>query len=338
MTQEDYDISEEKPKNKKNKQITRIIIIIILIIILLFSFVWAGYIRCSKIPGMCQIYWGIQTFVTGIQQPNILILYDPTDINGLGNPYLLQKALTENISGGYHPQLKPITYFSKDTLQGVSLVIVDKARKISTTKLETLMDYVQTGGRLIWIGDAGVELEEQNERYATVQDITEDSNDTTQLGNWARVNGDWVLRFDEFLGVKYITNYCNLKECKTKEYEIPNGAKIKIKNPEQINGNLVANTSNSLTYGLKEYLPNNNDFAIVETLSAGYEAPLKLDYGTKLFSENYNGGLGPVFPLIVISNNKKVIYYAIPPEYFIEPEDKDKYYSIIENMLDGILK
>ena len=67
--------------------------------------------------------------------------------------------------------------------------------------------------------------------------------------------------------------------------------------------------------------------------------PLKLDYGSRLYKDsNVSYGSEGVFPLIILSNSNRVAYYAMPPEYLIQESDKDKYYSIVENMLYGLLK
>jgi hypothetical protein len=68
--------------------------------------------------------------------------------------------------------------------------------------------------------------------------------------------------------------------------------------------------------------------------------PLKLDFGSTHFdSEKISyGNEEGIFPLIILSNSNKVAYYAMPPEYLIEENDKEKYFSIIENMIYGMVK
>ena len=113
---------------------------------------------------------------------------------------------------------------------------------------------------------------------------------------------------------------------------------IKVLTPEQENGSLVPTQNNPFTYAMTQYLNVKDNFSIVKELSSNI-TPLKLDYGSKLFKNSTTAvSDSSVFPLIVVSNSNRVAYYAMPPEYLVEPTDKKKYYSIIEDMIDGMLK
>lgn len=327
---------------KRKKLLTKILIIIVILFIALYLFTWTGNIRCSKVPGLCGIYWGSQSLITGKSQPSVLIVYDPYDVDGLGNPYLLKKTLEDNKRVGVHPAIENINYLSPEKLNGYSLVIVEKAKQISTKNLETFMNYVSKGGRLIWIGDAGTEISKNEDKLLTTGDI-EGTYDSNIIGGWARLNNDnYMIRFDEFLEVRYITTYCQIKECIEKEYKVPgyNNQTIIIKYPDHINGKLVPSSKHPLVYALKDYLPTKDDFAIVELLRP-VVTPLKLDFGSNLYNnidKDVSFGQNGVFPLIVVSNSNRVVYYALPPEYLIEEDDETGYFSIIENIISGMLK
>ncbi len=322
----------------KKKLIWKIITIVLLIIILLYLMVWAGTLRCRSVPGMCSLYWGTQTLMTGKQQPSILIVYNPNDTEGLGNPYLLEKTIKDNKIIGMNVRLENINYLSEEKLKSEALVIVTRSRKISTPKLEMFMNYVSKGGRLVWVGDAGIELETQSDQYLTKGDI-EGSFDSNFVSGWARLNADnYMIRFDDFLGVTYLKNYCEVKECEKKTVSEYSGIVLEFKRPVTNNGVLVPSSDHSIVYGLRSFLEVRDDFAIIETLRP-ITTPLKLDYGSRLFSDQETSyGSDGVFPLIVLSNSNRVAYYALPPEYLIENDDEAKYYSIVENMLYGLLK
>jgi hypothetical protein len=296
----------------------------------LYLFTWTGNLRCSKIPGLCGIYWGSQSLFTGKSQPSVLIVYNPYDEEGLGNPFLLKKALEDNKRVGVHPAIENINYLSPEKLKGYSLVIVEKSRQISTKNIEIFMNYVSKGGRLVWIGDAGVEIDD-SDQLLTKGDI-EGTYDSNIVGGWARLNNDnYMIRFDEFIGVSFISTYCTLKECSNKEYEIPDytNEKIIVKYPNHQNGKLVPSSKHPLVYALRDYLQIKDDFAIVELIRPTI-TPLKLDFGSNLFIDtNTSYGTNGVFPFIVVSNSNRVAYYAIPPEYLIEEDDETGYYSII---------
>jgi len=324
------------------KLIWKIVLSIIVVIVLLYVLVWSGNLRCSSVPGMCGVYWGTQSIISGRDQPSIMIAYDPYDTNGIGNPLLLQSVLEDQNHLALHPTMENINYLSKEKLKGVSLVIVDKAKRLSTTKLKMFMDYVSGGGRLVWIGDAGTEIDNTTDKLLTTGDI-QGNYDGNTIDGWARLDSDnYMIRFDEMLGVKYINNYCNIKKCvvvpykQKKAYGVNNI--IKVLTPEQENGSLVPTQNNPFTYAMTQYLNVKDNFSIVKELSSNI-TPLKLDYGSKLFKNSTTAvSDSSVFPLIVVSNSNRVAYYAMPPEYLVEPTDKKKYYSIIEDMIDGMLK
>jgi len=321
------------------KMILKIAVVIIMIIILLYLLVWAGTVRCKSIPGMCSIYWGTQTLITGKQQPSILIVYNPSDIDGLGNPYLLEKTIRDNKIIGMNVRLENINYLSEEKLKNEAMVIVTKSRKISTPKLEMFINYVSSGGRLIWVGDAGIEKETNQDVFATKGDI-EGSFDSNIISGWARLDSEnYILRFDNFLGVNYLNNYCQVKDCQSKIYKVANGIELNYKQPTTNNGVLIPSSEHRMVYGLRSYLEVKDDFAIVQTLKP-MTTPLKLDFGSTLFDSDkisYGNEEG-IFPLIILSNSNKVAYYAMPPEYLIEENDKEKYFSIIENMIYGMVK
>ncbi len=320
------------------KLIWKTVIVILMVIILLYLFVWAGTMRCRNIPGMCSLYWGTQTLVTGKQQPSILIVYNPADKEGLGNPYLLERTIRDNKIIGMNVRLENINYLSEEKLKKEAMVIVTRSRKISTPKLEMFVNYVAKGGRLVWIGDAGTETETSMDMLLTKGDV-EGSFDGNIISGWARLDKDgYMIRFDDFLGVSYLTNYCQVKDCETKIHTVPGGLQMEFKRPLSNNGVLIPSSDHPNVYGLRSYLEVKDDFAIVE-VTKPMTNPLKLDYGSRLFKDtNVSYGERGVFPLIVLSNSNRVAYYAMPPEYLIEEDDKEKYMSIVENMMYGMLR
>jgi hypothetical protein len=324
----------------KKKIIGKIILAVVLIVVVLYLLVWSGNVRCSNIPGMCSIYWGTQSLVSGKSQPSIMIAYDPNDLNGLGNPELLQRVLEDQNHLAIHPNMENINYLSKEKLKGISLIIVEKSKKLSTSKLEMFMDYLSSGGRLVWIGDAGTEIDSENDKLLTVGDV-QGTYDTNIIGGWARLNYDnYMIRFDELICAQYIDNYCNIKNCKNIEYKSKSigNKKINILTPEQENGVLIPTQDNPFTYAMVKYLNIKDNFSIVKGLSS-HITPLKLDYGSILLKKDKTAiSNSMVFPLIIISNSNRLAYYAIPPEYLIESTDEKKYYSVIENMVDSMLK
>ncbi len=303
-------------KISEYKWLVRIVFLIIIIIIALFIFIWTGTIRCRAIPGGCGVYWGMMTLVTGKQQPSVLILYDPTEQKGLGNPELLKDLLSDRKGVAIHPSIADIRYLNSEQLKNVSLVIVEKARKISTLQLLTIRNYISQGGRVVWIGDAG-----------TIADT--DRGDMLYIGianpkenGWVRLTDtNDIIFFNRTIGVNYISNFCDVRDCAV---------------GDKYTGKLVPSSdTHPLTYGLRSNLPIYDNYSIVK-LTEPNPVPLKIDYGSSLFDKKkYN--YGDIFDAIVTSNSNRVAYYAIPPEYLAEPSDKEKYFSVIYNMFDGMV-
>ncbi|HOZ35476.1 MAG TPA: hypothetical protein PLK55_00635 [archaeon] len=304
-------------KQSEYKWLVRIIFLLIIIVAALFVFIWTGTIRCRSIPGGCNVYWSVMTIVTGKQQPSVLILYDPTDQKGLGNPELLKDLLTDRKGVAIHPSLADIRYLNSEQLKNVSLVVVEKARKISTLQLMTMRNYIAQGGRIVWIGDAGIEHNEDKGDLLYVGPENEKKN------GWVRLtDANMIIFFNRTLGVNYVANFCDIRDCDV---------------GDKFTGKLMPSSdTHPLVYGLKPNLPISDNYSIV-TLIEPNPVPLKIDFGANLRDTN-NNGYGDIFDAIVTSNSNRVAYYAIPPEYLAEDKDgENKYFSIIYNMFEGMV-
>jgi hypothetical protein len=348
------------------KDVSHVIILVALVGALFFLLTWSGVMKCRTVPGWCNIYWDI---VRG-GQPRIMIVYGDS---GMGNPDLLKETLADPTHAGIFATLEHIDRVSLGNLKQYDLVIVEKARQISSEKLKMFMDYVNGGGRLVWTGDSGTESESvirnpdgtatgnSKEFLFMDEDPSLDTNEHLLVGPWARKFGTTVVAFHEFLGVQYLTNYCSIKPCQGRPWQ----------------GKLVtsADREHPLVYALRTDLVLRGDFAIVEDVpSAITTRVLTLDWMSNLIASTpsgprlpdfnysdygvsdsrYTGGFdqtqfrwpdsnrtdfGRNFPLIVTSGyGERVAYYAVPPEQFVEPDQPQKYYSIVENLYYGMLR
>lgn len=130
------------------KNLPHIIALAVLIFVLLFALVNFGYLRPCDIPGFADIYYGIKGY------PRIAIVYG-TD--GIGDPQLLRSAIIQRRH--QFPDMLPISNLqSGGVLDGYALVIVEHAKTIETPVFYAFRDYVQKGGKLVWVGDAGTGL------------------------------------------------------------------------------------------------------------------------------------------------------------------------------------
>ncbi|RLG21381.1 hypothetical protein DRN74_02350 [Candidatus Micrarchaeota archaeon] len=134
------------------KNLPQVLALIVLIFILLFVLVRFGFMSCSDIPNFCSVYYAI----TG--PPSIAILYGD---HGMGDPALLSKYIAEE-SHIFPVKMDISLVRDPSVLEQYEVVIVEKAKKIPTITLNALHQYVQKGGRLVWIGDAGTELGDED--------------------------------------------------------------------------------------------------------------------------------------------------------------------------------
>jgi len=332
------------------KDATHVGILIVMLVVLLYLLTWTNVMRCRTIPGWCDVYWA----VTRGGQPKILIV---AGNEGLGDPYLLKDALADPNYIHVLAQVQDISTVNLGNLKNYDLVIVEKARKISTAKLKAFVDYVNGGGRLVWTGDAGTELD-TDDQFLYKDERTEDDPHEL-IGPWARRDGENQVNFDQMISVEYLTNYCMIKRCMS---STP-WQGILVTDPER---------QHPLVYGLKQGLSMRGDFAIVKELgdsistrvlsldwqsniigtggtdysrivadnnspsTSGYpDEPNRADYNFYVPSRDYK----KIIPIVVTSGyGERVAYYAIPPEQFVAPEQTEKYYSIIENLYIGMLK
>jgi hypothetical protein len=305
------------------KDIAHIGILIGLIIGIIFILTWIGMLGCRTLPGWCDIYYGI------VGKPKVLIV---SGNEGLGNPELLQLTMSDPKILGVRAQISSINTTSIGNLQQFHLVIVEKSKQMSTQKLKMFMEYVKNGGRLVWIGDAGTELTETDELL--YEDERIETGEHKILGPWARKDGDEIVGFDELISANYIGNYCEIKQCET---ELPWVGSLEPE-PER---------KHKLIIGLQQGLPMYGDFTIVnETPKNVSTRVLTVETVSHIVSSE-GKDYGNNFPLIItttptsffgIKFGERIAYYAVPPEQFVEPEQQEKYFSIIENMYYGMLQ
>ncbi|MEM0360788.1 MAG: hypothetical protein QXK06_05650 [Candidatus Diapherotrites archaeon] len=309
------------------KLVSRIAILLFLVFLLLFVLTLANRVKCKSIPGWCEVYYAIRG------KPEVLIVYGES---GLGDPELLADKLRDPNLAGAPSHLLRLDSVNPGNLKKYQLVIVTKARKMSSAKIKMFLDYAATGGNLVWTGDAGAEPESEDELLRE-NEYYEDSNSKAIINPWARKYEGYMVLLNKAISANYITNYCSIKRCSIEE---PYYAGL-LKPIER---------DNPLVYGfgpLQLMVTEGEDFAIVESLSEGTSTTvLTIDFGANLVAENKN--YGNHLPMIVSSADASILgqkigenifYYAMPPEYYAsEKLPKEKRYGLfIKNLYYGIL-
>ncbi|MFA6268727.1 MAG: hypothetical protein WCW13_02925 [archaeon] len=305
--------------------IVKIVGLIILLFIILFILTWSGLVGCKTIsPYWCDAY----DVING-GGPRVLIVYGDV---GLGDPDKLKMYLQDpRYVGANTVDAQSIDRISLGNLKKYKLVIVEKARVLTAENLQMFEDYViKSGGRLVWVGDSGVERPEGE----TAQLADTNTGKLLISNPWVRIietDEEYkIVGFDEFLGLRYVNNYCSEIDCKTDFF---NAGTIE----SEVTGDhpLIFGTAPVLNLKIKK----ERDFAIVKQISnsAVSNIVLNLNFGGNLTGKTNK--LGKNVPFIATSNigaggAERVAYYAYPPEWFLEDNN---YFYYIKNMYFGML-
>jgi len=122
--------------------------LVVLVLVLLFVLVNFGYLRACEIPGFSSVYYGIKG------TPKAALVFG-TD--GTGDPQKFTSIVAQEIHTGV--ALIPLnTVFNANAFSNYQVVIVEHAKTIPTQALWAFQKYVNSGGKLVWIGDAGTML------------------------------------------------------------------------------------------------------------------------------------------------------------------------------------
>ncbi len=300
---------------------------IFLLLVIGMLVTWAGFVKCSQMPVLGYYWCDAYDLVFGA--PRTLIVFGDS---GMGDPQALQTYMrSPEILGANAVDLLPLESVSLGNLKRYKLVIVERARVMSGEQIKMFMDYVNLSqGRLIWIGDSGIERTEgELDNYSDINGLQEVSNNP-----WSRVieltDEYEVISFDEFLGLRYVGNYCELVDCQDAQFSV---------------GRLVTIPSldHPLAYGISPELnfkiTPDRDFAVVKQIanSSNSTVVVTLDFGGALTMKPGNDGekISKTIPFVSANGvGEKVAYYAYPLEYLIE---ENNYYSFLKYAYKGML-
>jgi len=294
-------------------------VLVVLAIVLLFVLTWGGVVNCGDIPMWCEVYEGV------LGSPRVLIVHGD---EGMGDPDSLKLILQDPQGVGVSAiDISHVDRLSLGNLKRYRLVIVEKAKKLTAEQLQMFMDYsIQTDGRLIWIGDAGTER--GSEEIQSPGDI----NDLPDADNpWYRVidkgvEGYLPVAFDQFLGLKFVDNYCTETDCGEDPFTVG------VLNSENTGQHpLIFGATQVLNFKISK----EHDFSIVKQFpnASNSNIVLSLDLGS--VTQGKENEITRYVPIIATSGfGEKVAYYAYPPEYFVQDNN---FFVYTKNMYYGML-
>ena len=276
-------------KNPSQQLLFHALAITLLLFVALFLATKFGMIHCSQVPYWCQGYRSIVSALYGRSYPAILILHGDS---GMGDPELLSRIIEDKCR--LYPVVDHIDTVSAGNLDNYDVVIVEKARKLTPDQMSMLWDFTAKGGKILVIGDVGVEPARPGE-ILTVEEYNEDANSTVEVVKnlWDRKDqfGRYVLFGTRFLGLKYYGNYCNGDEC-------------------TVSGT-ISFKDDPLTAGLPNSAPFPLNFAVIEDLRYSTLGPHTTVATIDNVAPVY--GLTAPYPAIV-RTGYRMIYMAFPPE------------------------
>ena len=169
---------------RKENAFVHLGILIALLVILYGVLVYFNILSCSSIhPAVCDIYYNA---VAG-GKPKILIV---SGEDGMGNPEQLATILRSSRFSA-RVEIRGIDIVSLPLLRDYQLVIVERARTMKIEDMKLFADYVNRGGRLVWVGDAGASapaLEADNNYFLTYAERKSGASGD-YIGPWARKSG-----------------------------------------------------------------------------------------------------------------------------------------------------
>lgn len=328
--------------------VKKVIFLGILAFLLLTILTWTNIIKCNQLGnGWCNVYWGL------MGPPKILIAHG---YDGLGNAQKLQDVFANRDILGVRTTLKDLKFLAPGTLAKYDLVIVTQAKTMTAEEVAMFYDYAQNGGKLIWTGDAGTGITNNEQTPQTMYDLEyknitidnaitpeeeqilrnlannvgvniDDKTLTVTAGTintpWTRITKDGkVLKFgNEILSAEYRDNYCLKANCTTATRDYI--------------GNLNHNEDSPISFKLSPSLPLNGDFSLVDVVyNTTTKIDLMLDTRAVIISKNGQTDYGKTnYPIIIISGlGEKVIYSGVPLENFVDLETPIIYQQINTGM------
>ena len=296
------------------KYIEKVIFFIVLLFVLFFLLIWSNVINCGVVPGMCSVYWGI------MGPPKVLVA---SSYDGMGNPNKLVAVLEDKDMLGLRVYQANIDDLTPSRLNKYTMVFVTKARTISTEKLAMFADYANSGGRLIWTGDAGTEGVEDN-----ASSLQKDTN--ISYSGWVRaLPGGGILNFEKVISASYVGNY----------YQIANNYK-----QNTMAGLLVPNPDGMISKGLINNAYLYGDFALVKpVLNTMMSIDMQVDLMSKIVSKDKDLKEGQKkYPVLILSGfGNKIVYSAVPIENYVKEDGYENtgmfYTLLITNLYDNLI-
>ena len=173
------------------KDITHLVVLAVLVVVLLVVATKFQWVHCSMIPGWCNVYCDVITR----SHAQVALIHGPPG-DGIGNPVaddLETRGNLENEIRALRPDIALLSISVDDLSAGLlkryDVVILERAKRMSSRQITVLTDFVARGGTLVFVGDSATEQyvdpydlllaqQERDEYYEDLEHELERRNET----------------------------------------------------------------------------------------------------------------------------------------------------------------
>ncbi|MBI2445865.1 hypothetical protein HYV43_05755 [Candidatus Micrarchaeota archaeon] len=138
------------------KDLTHLVVLAVLVVVLLVVLTKFQWVHCSVIPGWCNVYCNVITR----SHAQVGLIYGPPG-DGMGNPVaddLEARGSFENEIRALRPDIALLPISKDDLSAGLlkryDVIILERARSLSSRQIKVLIDFVEKGGTLVFVGDS----------------------------------------------------------------------------------------------------------------------------------------------------------------------------------------
>jgi hypothetical protein len=133
------------------RDLAHLVVLAVLVLVLLVVLTKFQWIHCSQVPGWCNVYCNVITR----SHTQVAMLFGPQG-DGIGNPTGIGSL--ENKIRAIRPDLAfvplPVVDLGAGVLKRFDVVILERAKTLTSLQVKVLLDYVKGGGTLVVVGDS----------------------------------------------------------------------------------------------------------------------------------------------------------------------------------------
>ncbi len=296
------------------KDLTHIVVLAVLVVVLLVVLTKFQWVHCSMIPGWCNVYCD----VIPRSHAQVALIHGPPG-SGIGNPVaddLETRGNLENEIRALRPDIALLPISVDDLSQGLlkryDVVILERAKRMSSRQIDVLVDFVERGGTLVFVGDSATEQyvdpydlllaqQENQSYYERLQSRLDQRNETWQSA-YANRSIEEFKKTDTY---DLLQNYTKIKTGFRKLVAVTAAEYNRTVRRDYFSNLSIALPDHLVAKGLQKKLLDTQirEYAIVQVDPASTDIIAYIEDG----KNRYPG-------IVETRYAGKVLYFAFPPE------------------------